>query len=82
MPNGDRQRAFHDNHGVATERFLAELTARPAVARGFTAADGCVTILMPHLSASSAACRCRRLREWGEDRRDAHVPQIARAWIG
>ncbi|MEO7063211.1 MAG: phosphoribosylformylglycinamidine synthase [Dokdonella sp.] len=74
---------FVDNAGNATERFPLNSNGSPGGNAGFTAADGRVTILMPHpervfRSVQMSWCP----REWGEDSPWMRMFRNARAWLG
>ncbi|WP_300616090.1 phosphoribosylformylglycinamidine synthase, partial [Dokdonella sp.] len=85
---GDAERAiasvrFVDNHGVATERFPLNSNGSARGRAGFTAADGRVTILMPHPERVFRSVQMSwRPREWGEDSPWMRMFRNARAWIG
>ena len=85
---GDSKRAtpclrFVDNRGKATEVFPLNPNGSPKGITGLTAADGRVTVCMPHpervfrtVQLSSAP------REWGEDSPWMRMFQNARVWVG
>jgi len=74
---------FVDNHGGATERFPLNSNGSPLGNAGFTAADGRVTILMPHPERVFRSVQLSwRPREWGEDSPWMRMFRNARAWVG
>ncbi|MBA8882481.1 phosphoribosylformylglycinamidine synthase [Dokdonella fugitiva] len=74
---------FVDNHGRPTERFPLNSNGSPGGATGFTAADGRVTILMPHPERVVRSVQLSwRPREWGEDSPWMRMFRNARAWAG
>jgi phosphoribosylformylglycinamidine synthase len=74
---------FVDNAGRATERFPLNSNGSAHGNTGFTAADGRVTILMPHPERVSRSVQLSwRPREWGEDSPWMRMFRNARAWVG
>jgi phosphoribosylformylglycinamidine synthase len=74
---------FVDNDGRATERFPLNSNGSAAGNAGFTAADGRVTILMPHPERVVRSVQLSwRPREWGEDSPWMRMFRNARAWVG
>jgi phosphoribosylformylglycinamidine synthase len=74
---------FVDNDGHATERFPLNSNGSAAGNAGFTAADGRVTILMPHPERVVRSVQLSwRPREWGEDSPWMRMFRNARAWVG
>jgi phosphoribosylformylglycinamidine synthase len=74
---------FVDNHGRATERFPLNSNGSADGNTGFTAADGRVTILMPHPERVVRSVQLSwRPREWGEDSPWMRMFRNARVWVG
>ena len=74
---------FVDNDGCATERFPLNSNGSAGGNAGFTAADGRVTILMPHPERVVRSVQLSwRPREWGEDSPWMRMFRNARAWAG
>jgi phosphoribosylformylglycinamidine synthase len=74
---------FVDNHGCATERFPLNSNGSADGNAGFTAADGRVTILMPHPERVVRNVQLSwRPREWGEDSPWMRMFRNARIWVG
>jgi len=74
---------FVDNDGCATERFPLNSNGSAGGNAGFTAADGRVTILMPHPERVVRSVQLSwRPREWGEDSPWMRMFRNARAWVG
>jgi phosphoribosylformylglycinamidine synthase len=74
---------FVDNTGRATERFPLNSNGSPHGNAGFTAADGRVTILMPHPERVFRSVQMSwRPREWGEDSPWMRIFRNARVWVG
>lgn len=74
---------FVDNHGEATERFPLNSNGSAGGNAGFTAADGRVTILMPHPERVFRSVQMSwRPREWGEDSPWMRMFRNARVWVG
>jgi phosphoribosylformylglycinamidine synthase len=74
---------FVDNDGRATERFPLNSNGSAAGNAGFTAAEGRVTILMPHPERVVRSVQLSwRPREWGEDSPWMRMFRNARAWVG
>lgn len=73
---------FVDNEGVATERFPLNSSGTPAGLTGFTAADGRVTIMMPHPERMVRTVQMSwRPREWGPDSPWLRMFRNVRAWL-
>jgi phosphoribosylformylglycinamidine synthase len=74
---------FVDNDGRATERFPLNSNGSAAGNAGFTAAQGRVTIMMPHPERVARSVQLSwRPREWGEDSPWMRMFRNARAWVG
>ena len=74
---------FVDNAGRATERFPLNSNGSARGNAGFTAADGRVTILMPHPERVFRSVQMSwRPREWGEDSPWMRLFRNARVWVG
>ncbi|HEY0180318.1 MAG TPA: phosphoribosylformylglycinamidine synthase, partial [Dokdonella sp.] len=74
---------FVDNGGRPTERFPLNSNGSPGGLTGFTAADGRVTILMPHPERVFRSVQMSwRPRDWGEDSPWMRLFRNARAWVG
>jgi phosphoribosylformylglycinamidine synthase len=74
---------FVDNAGKATERFPLNSNGSQHGNAGFTAADGRVTILMPHPERVFRSVQMSwRPREWGEDSPWMRMFRNARVWVG
>ncbi len=74
---------FVDNAGNATERFPLNSNGSADGNAGFTAADGRVTILMPHPERVFRSVQMSwRPREWGEDSPWMRMFRNARVWVG
>jgi phosphoribosylformylglycinamidine synthase len=74
---------FVDNSGRATERFPLNSNGSAGGNAGFTAADGRVTILMPHPERVFRSVQLSwRPREWGEDSPWMRMFRNARVWVG
>jgi phosphoribosylformylglycinamidine synthase len=88
VDSGDIKRAlpcvrYVDNHGRATEHFPLNPNGSPKGVTGFTAADGRVTILMPHPERVFRSVQMSYApREWGEDSPWMRIFRNARAWVG
>jgi len=88
VDSGDIKRAlpcvrYVDNHGKATEHFPLNPNGSPKGVTGFTAADGRVTILMPHPERVFRSVQMSfSPREWGEDSPWMRMFRNARAWVG
>jgi len=88
VDSGDIKRAlpcvrYVDNHGRATEHFPLNPNGSPKGVTGFTAADGRVTILMPHPERVFRSVQMSfSPREWGEDSPWMRMFRNARAWVG
>ncbi|MFC5489675.1 phosphoribosylformylglycinamidine synthase [Dokdonella soli] len=74
---------FVDNAGRATEHFPLNSNGSANGDAGFTAADGRVTILMPHPERVFRSVQLSwRPREWGEDSPWMRMFRNARVWVG
>jgi phosphoribosylformylglycinamidine synthase len=74
---------FVDNRGKATEVFPLNPNGSPEGLAGFTAADGRVTILMPHPERVFRTAQMSwHPREWGEDSPWMRIFRNARAFVG
>ncbi len=74
---------FVDNHGAATERFPLNSNGSAGGQAGFTAADGRVTILMPHPERVFRSAQMSWSPPgWGEDSPWMRLFRNARAWVG
>jgi phosphoribosylformylglycinamidine synthase len=74
---------FVDNRGKATEAFPLNPNGSPKGVTGFTAADGRVTILMPHPERVFRTVQMSWApREWGEDSPWLRMFRNARLWVG
>ncbi|MFC4819488.1 phosphoribosylformylglycinamidine synthase [Dokdonella ginsengisoli] len=74
---------FVDNHGHATARFPLNSNGSADGNAGFTAADGRVTILMPHPERVFRSAQLSwRPREWSEDSPWMRMFRNARVWVG
>lgn len=74
---------FVDNGGCATERFPLNSNGSADGRAGFTAADGRVTILMPHPERVFRSVQMSwRPRGWGEDSPWMRMFRNARVWVG
>ena len=74
---------FVDNRGKATDAFPLNPNGSPKGVTGFTAADGRVTILMPHPERVFRTVQMSWApREWGEDSPWMRMFRNARAWVG
>ncbi len=74
---------FVDNRGRATERFPLNSNGSGSGNAGFTAAQGRVTILMPHPERVFRSVQMSwRPREWGEDSPWMRMFRNARVWVG
>jgi phosphoribosylformylglycinamidine synthase len=74
---------FVDNRGKATEAFPLNPNGSPKGVTGFTAADGRVTILMPHPERVFRSVQMSWApREWGEDSPWMRMFRNARVWVG
>ncbi|HNR92198.1 MAG TPA: phosphoribosylformylglycinamidine synthase [Dokdonella sp.] len=81
-----RQRAclrYVDGHGRATERFPLNPNGSPGGAAGFSAADGRVTILMPHPERVHRSAQMSWApKAWGDASPWMRLFRNARAWVG
>ncbi|MGH8041707.1 MAG: phosphoribosylformylglycinamidine synthase, partial [Rudaea sp.] len=74
---------FVDNRGKATEAFPLNPNGSPKGIAGVTAADGRVTILMPHPERVFRTVQMSWApREWGEDSPWMRIFRNARVWVG
>ncbi|HEX5124782.1 MAG TPA: phosphoribosylformylglycinamidine synthase [Rhodanobacteraceae bacterium] len=74
---------FVDNNGHATERFPLNSNGSADGQAGFTAANGRVTILMPHPERVTRSVQMSwRPRDWGEDSPWMRMFRNARVWVG
>ena len=86
--NGDIKRAapcakYVDNHGKATEAFPLNPNGSPKGIAGVTAADGRVTVLMPHPERVFRTVQMSWApRQWGEDSPWMRMFRNARVWVG
>ena len=86
--SGDIKRAnpcvrYVDNNGRATEAFPLNPNGSPKGVTGFCAADGRVTILMPHPERVFRSVQMSwSPREWGEDSPWMRMFRNARVWVG
>jgi phosphoribosylformylglycinamidine synthase len=86
--NGDIKKVtvcarYVDNHGRATEQFPLNPNGSPKGITGLTAADGRVTVLMPHPERVFRTVQMSWApREWGEDSPWMRMFRNARAWVG
>jgi len=73
---------FVDSHGKATEQFPLNSNGSPEGITGLTAADGRMTILMPHPERVFRSAQLSwRPREWGEDSPWMRMFRNARVWV-
>jgi phosphoribosylformylglycinamidine synthase len=85
--SGDAKRAnvclrFVDNHGKATESFPLNTNGSPKGITGLTAADGRVTVCMPHPERVFRSVQMSWApREWGEDSPWMRMFRNARVWV-
>jgi phosphoribosylformylglycinamidine synthase len=74
---------FVDNHGKATENFPLNTNGSPKGITGLSAADGRVTICMPHPERVFRSVQMSWApREWGEDSPWMRMFRNARVWVG
>jgi len=74
---------FVDNRGRATENYPLNINGSSGGITGLTAADGRVTILMPHPERVFRSVQMSwRPHEWGEDSPWLRMFQNARVWVG
>jgi phosphoribosylformylglycinamidine synthase len=74
---------FVDNRGKPTENFPLNPNGSPGGLAGFTAADGRVTILMPHPERVFRSVQLSwHPEQWGEDSPWMRMFRNARAWCG
>ncbi|MBS0557631.1 MAG: phosphoribosylformylglycinamidine synthase [Proteobacteria bacterium] len=74
---------FVDNRGKATDAFPLNPNGSPKGVTGFTAAEGRVTILMPHPERVFRTVQMSWApREWGEDSPWMRLFRNARVWVG
>ncbi len=74
---------FVDNRGKPTENFPLNTNGSPGGLAGFTAADGRVTILMPHPERVFRSVQMSwHPEQWGEDSPWMRMFRNARVWCG
>ncbi|HET7662291.1 MAG TPA: phosphoribosylformylglycinamidine synthase subunit PurQ, partial [Rhodanobacteraceae bacterium] len=74
---------YVDNRGRPTEDYPLNPNGSPGGLTGFTAADGRVTIMMPHPERVFRSVQMSwRPETWGEDSPWMRIFRNARAWIG
>lgn len=74
---------YVDNHGRPTEDYPLNPNGSPGGLTGFTAADGRVTIMMPHPERVFRSAQMSwHPSEWGEDSPWMRLFRNARAWVG
>jgi phosphoribosylformylglycinamidine synthase len=74
---------FVDNRGKPTENFPLNTNGSPGGLAGFTAADGRVTIMMPHPERVFRSVQLSwHPEQWGEDSPWMRMFRNARAWCG
>ena len=74
---------FVDNRGRPTENFPLNTNGSPGGLAGFTAADGRVTIMMPHPERVFRSVQLSwHPRSWGEDSPWMRMFRNARVWCG
>jgi phosphoribosylformylglycinamidine synthase len=74
---------FVDNRGKPTENFPLNTNGSPGGLAGFTAADGRVTIMMPHPERVFRSVQMSwRPEQWGEDSPWMRMFRNARVWCG
>ncbi|MEO8811059.1 MAG: phosphoribosylformylglycinamidine synthase [Rhodanobacter sp.] len=74
---------FVDNRGKPTESFPLNTNGSPGGLAGFTAADGRVTIMMPHPERVFRSVQLSwHPEQWGEDSPWMRMFRNARAWCG
>ncbi|MBN8481012.1 MAG: phosphoribosylformylglycinamidine synthase [Xanthomonadales bacterium] len=74
---------YVDGDGRATERFPMNPNGSPGGAAGFSAADGRVTILMPHPERVHRSVQMSwRPKAWGDASPWMRLFRNARAWVG
>ena len=74
---------FVDNRGKPTENFPLNPNGSPGGLAGFTAADGRVTIMMPHPERVFRTVQMSWHPEtWGEDSPWMRMFRNARVWCG
>ena len=74
---------FVDNHGKPTEHFPLNPNGSPGGLAGFTAAEGRVTILMPHPERVFRSVQMSWApKTWGEDSPWMRMFRNARVWCG
>jgi phosphoribosylformylglycinamidine synthase len=74
---------FVDNRGKPTENFPLNTNGSPGGLAGFTAADGRVTIMMPHPEREFSSVHLRWCPDsWGEDSPWMRMFRNARVWCG
>jgi phosphoribosylformylglycinamidine synthase len=86
--SGDIKRAgpcvkYVDNHGKMTDAFPLNPNGSPKGLAGVTAADGRVTVLMPHPERVFRSVQLSWApRQWGEDSPWMRMFRNARVWVG
>jgi phosphoribosylformylglycinamidine synthase len=74
---------FVDNRGKPTENFPLNTNGSPGGLAGFTAADGRVTIMMPHPERVFRSVQMSwHPEQWGEDSPWMRMFRNARVWCG
>ena len=74
---------FVDNRGKPTENYPLNPNGSPGGLAGFTAADGRVTILMPHPERVFRSVQMSwHPAHWGEDSPWMRMFRNARVWVG
>jgi phosphoribosylformylglycinamidine synthase len=74
---------FVDSHGRVAERYPANPNGSPGGIAGLTAADGRVTVAMPHPERVFRAAQCSwHPPEWREDSGWMRMFRNARVWLG
>jgi phosphoribosylformylglycinamidine synthase len=74
---------FVDNRGKPTENFPLNTNGSPGGLAGFTAADGRVTIMMPHPERVFRSVQLSwHPEQWGEDSPWMRMFRNARVWCG
>ncbi len=74
---------YVDNHGRVTEAYPLNPNGSPKGIAGLTAADGRVTVLMPHPERVFRSVQLSWApREWGEDSPWLRMFRNARVWVG
>ena len=74
---------YVDNHGKASESYPLNPNGSPKGIAGLTAANGRVTVLMPHPERVARTVQMSWApREWGEDSPWMRMFRNARVWVG